>query len=75
MYIIMNIDTYVYMKIDMNINIKIHMANIHQDEVSISEGRESRSRLGLETEGTETLGLVSVSYKILELVSSRSRLG
>ena len=40
-----------------------------------SEGRESRSRLGLETEGTETLGLVSVSYKILELVSSRSRLG
>ena len=37
----------------------------------LSEGRESRSRLGLETEGTETLGLVSVSYKILELVSSR----
>ena len=27
-----------------------------------SEGRESRSRLGLETKGTETLGLVSVSY-------------
>ena len=26
-----------------------------------SEGRESRFRLGLETEGTETLGLVSVS--------------
>ena len=43
--------------------------------VKTSEGRESRSRLGLETEGTETLGLVSVSYKILELVSSRSRLG
>ena len=26
------------------------------------EGRESRSRLGLETKGTETLGLVLVSY-------------
>ena len=25
--------------------------------------------LGLETEGTETLGLVSVSYKILQLIS------
>ena len=32
------------------------------------------ARLGLETEGTETLGLVSVLYKILELVLSRSRL-
>ena len=30
---------------------------------SISEGRESQSHLGLETEGTETLGLVLVSYK------------
>ena len=30
--------------------------------LSCSEGRESRSRLGLETKGTETLGLVSVSY-------------
>ena len=29
--------------------------------------------LGLETEGTETLGLVSVSYKILQLVSSRMK--
>ena len=28
------------------------------EKLSISEGRESRSRLGLETEGTETLGLV-----------------
>ena len=27
-----------------------------------SEGWEARSRLGLETKGTETLGLVSVSY-------------
>ena len=50
----------------------------------ISEGRESRSRLGLETEGTETLGLVqnfgtglvSVSSRMknFETVSSRSRL-
>ena len=31
-------------------------------QLSGSEGRESRSRLGLETKGTETLGLVSVSY-------------
>ena len=30
--------------------------------------------LGLETKSTETLGLVPVSYKILEVVSSRSRL-
>ena len=30
-----------------------------------SQGRESQSCLGLETEGTETLGLVSISYKIL----------
>ena len=30
---------------------------------SCSEGRESRSRLGLETESTETLGLVSVSLQ------------
>ena len=28
--------------------------------------------LGLETKGAETLGHVSVAYKILELVSSRS---
>ena len=29
--------------------------------------------LGLETEGTETFGLVWVSYKILKLVSSRMK--
>ena len=46
-----------------------------EDNLKNSEGRDSRSRLGLETEGTETLGLVSVSYKILELISYRSRLG
>ena len=40
----------------------------------ISEGRESRSRLGLETESTETLGLVSVSLQFYGMVSSRSRL-
>ena len=39
-----------------------------------SEGRESRSRLGLETESTETLGLVSVSLQFYGMVSSRSRL-
>ena len=39
------------------------------------EWRESRSRLGLETKSTETLGLVSDSYIIQRLVSSRSRLG
>ena len=32
-------------------------------QVQDSEGRESRSRLGLETESTETLGLVSVSLQ------------
>ena len=42
--------------------------------IQTSEGQESRSRLGLETEGTETLGLVSVSYKIWELVSSRMKI-
>ena len=39
-----------------------------------SEGRESRSHLGLETKGLQTLGLVSVLYKILELVSSRRKI-
>ena len=39
------------------------------------EWRESLSRLGLETKSTETLGLVSDSYIIQRLVSSRSRLG
>ena len=29
-----------------------------------SEGRESQSRLSLETKSTETLGLVLISYKI-----------
>ena len=41
--------------------------------VHSSEGRESLSRLGLETKGTETLGLISVSYKVSELVSSRMK--
>ena len=54
---------------------KVNAGMVNDMGALSSEGRESRSRLGLETEGTETLGLVSVSYKILELVSSRSRLG
>ena len=33
-----------------------------EEDVGNSEGRESRSRLGLETKATKTLGLVSVSY-------------
>ena len=54
----------------------VHFDKTDQPEVlGNSEGRESRSRLGLKTEGTETLGFVSVLYKISELVSSRSRLG
>ena len=40
-------------------------------KLSHSEERESRSRLGLETEGTKTFGIVSVSYKISEHVLSR----
>ena len=43
--------------------------------IAFREWRESRSRLGLETKSTETLGLVSDSYIIQRLVSSRSRLG
>ena len=39
-----------------------------------SEGRAFWSRLGLKTKGTETLGLVLVSYKILELVSSQMKI-
>ena len=39
----------------------------------ITDWRESRSRLGLETEVYETLGLVSVSCEILNHVQSRSR--
>ena len=38
-----------------------------------SEGRESRSHLGLETGVYETLGLVSVSCEISNHVQSRSR--
>ena len=38
-----------------------------------TDWRESRSRLGLETEVYETLGLVSVSCEILNHVQSRSR--
>ena len=41
----------------------------------ITDWRESRSCLGLETKSTESLGLAPVLYKILEVVSSRSRLG
>ena len=38
-----------------------------------TDWQESRSRLGLETEVYETLGLVSVSCEILNHVQSRSR--
>ena len=55
--------------------VRVTLKNMPLNVPDGSEGRESRSRLGLETEGTETLGLVSVSYTISELVSSRSRLG
>ena len=46
-----------------------------KQSLNYTDWRESRSRLGLETKSTETLGLVPVSLKILEVVSSRSRLG
>ena len=36
-----------------------------------TDWRESRFHLSLETKSTETLGLVPVSYKIFEVVSSR----
>ena len=39
-----------------------------------SEGRESRSRLGLETKGTETLGLVLNFGTCLVSVSSRMKI-
>ena len=68
-------------------NCKIEFKKTKQLEgppILASEGRESRSHLGLETKGTETLGLVlnfgtclvSVSsrMKIFGTVSSRSRL-
>ena len=60
------------MGVSVTVTVSVSHEKVSKLQYLTSEGRESRSRLGLETEGTETLGLVSVSYKILELVSSRS---
>ena len=47
----------------MILNTKAEYNRCHIPRLRVgSEGRESWSRLGLETKGTETLGLVSVSY-------------
>ena len=49
------------------------MSEMHNYQLISSEGRESWSRLGLETEGTKTLGLVSVSSCLLQFYSVSSR--
>ena len=70
----LNVHINVYLSVHLNFHLKMLKLVVTTSPGS-TDWRESRSRFDLETRSTETLGLVPVSYKIFEVVSSRSCLG